>query len=88
MKCCISWNNEEAIYCQGKKRPLREEIRALQKGYNTMTREELEAMASYLTSHRELRGELRAYLKAPADKKKEILALLWERHGDKIRAKL
>ena len=57
---------------------------------NTPTKRELEAMAHYLTSstHSELRGELRAYLTAPADRKQDLLAELWARYGDRIKAKL
>lgn len=50
-------------------------------------------MADYLTAstHSELRGELRGelnrYLTAPAHKKEELLAELWERYGDRITAR-
>ena len=46
-------------------------------------------MAEYLTAstHAELRGELTAYLTAPADKKQDILADLWARYGDRVKAR-
>ncbi len=47
-------------------------------------------MAVYLTSstHSDLRAELTAYLTAPADKKQEKLSELWEKYGDRVKAKL
>lgn len=55
-----------------------------------MTERELQAMAEYFTSatHYELREELTAYLTAPADKKEQLLADLWEKYGDRIRAQM
>lgn len=55
-----------------------------------MTEKELTAMADYLTGaeHSYLRGELNRYLTAPADKKEEILSELWDRYGDRIRARM
>ena len=38
------------------------------------------------STHYELRGELTAYLTAPADKKQKILAELWSKYGDRITA--
>lgn len=60
-----------------------------QKGEN-LTERELQAMADYLTSstHTELRGELNRYLTAPAGKKRELLAELWDKYGDRITARM
>ena len=57
-----------------------------------LTRRQTEALADYLTAaeHSSDREKLNEYLTAPAEKREEILAELWETYGHRVsvRAKL